>query len=141
MNSTLSISDVSVPRWRQHVMRAVFLLNFIGLAPDNLSSVLFPTEMLDPMVGVAVGFWAAFSLLCLLGVRFPLKFTPLLLIQLLYKSAWLLGTYLPAYRLGEVDENLQSFFWSMAPGVAIDILIIPWRYVYREYLQNIFHFK
>ena len=75
------------PKWRQHVMRVLYLLNLISLGPDNWSAIIFPNELTEPMTGVAISFYAALSLLCVFGIRFPLKFTPLLLIQLLYKSA------------------------------------------------------
>jgi hypothetical protein len=129
-------SEKMVPMWRQHLMRVLFFLNFISLGPDNWSATLFPTEQSDPMTGVAISFYAAFSLLCLLGIRFPLKFTPLLLMQLFYKAAWLLGTYLPAKNSGLLNDNLESWFWPMALGVIIIMLVIPWGYVYREYLRH-----
>lgn len=134
----INSTTYTVPLWRQHVLRASLFLSFIGLAMDNWSMVLFPDESLDPWTGVAISFYAAFSLLCLLGIRFPLKFLPLLLIQLIYKSAWLVSTYLPAYQANLVNENLSSWFWVMAPGIAIDLLVIPWKYVYLEYIKFLF---
>ncbi|MDW3191554.1 MAG: hypothetical protein R8G66_04295 [Cytophagales bacterium] len=138
MNTTLNHSTGQVPNWRQHLLRVVFVLNFIGLAFDNWSTVLYPGEQLDPWSGVAISFYAAFSLLCLLGIRFPLKFLPLLMIQLIYKSAWMVSTYLPAYQLNQMDESLSSWFWVMVPGIIIDLLVIPWGFVYREYLKYFF---
>lgn len=127
-----------VPTWRQHVLRLVYFLGFIGLAKDNWSTVLFPDDTLAPLTGVAISFYAAFSLLCLLGIRFPLKFLPLLLIQFLYKAAWLVSTYLPAYQANLVNDQLNSWFWVMAPGIMIDVLVIPWGFVYREYIKHLF---
>lgn len=138
MNTTLNHSNGPVPIWRQHLLRVVFVLNFLGLAFDNWSTVLYPGEQLDPWSGVAISFYAAFSLLCLLGIRYPLKFLPLLMIQLIYKSAWMVSTYLPAYQLNQVDENLSSWFWVMVPGIVINLLVIPWGFVYREYLKYFF---
>lgn len=131
----------NVPIWRQHIMRVLFLLNFVALAPDNWSMIILPGEQLDTMTGVAVSLYAALSLLCVFGIRFPLKFTPLLLIQLIYKSAWLVGMYLPARSSGVLNDDLDAWFWVMAPGIVIDILVIPWKYVYLEYLKNFFKFK
>ena len=138
MNQPNPTDKKPVPIWRQHVIRGAFLLAFVGLATDNWSTVLFPSEQLDPWTGVAVSFYAAYSLLCLLGIRFPLRFLPLLLIQLIYKSAWLYSTYLPAYRSGALDEGMESWFWVMAPGILIDLLVIPWRYVYQAYFKYLF---
>lgn len=117
-------------------MRSLFFLTFMSLAFDNWSSILFPQEKLDPLRGVGVSFYAALSLLCILGIRFPLKFTPLLLLQLIYKAAWLLGVYLPAKNSASIDESLESWFWPMAIGILIDILVIPWKYVYKDYFRN-----
>lgn len=137
MNTSLPRPDLNVRPWRKHVLRFAFLVAFIGLY-DNWMTVFSPGKFLDPWVGVAVSFYAAFSVLCLLGLRFPLKFLPLLLVQLIYKSAWIISTYLPAHLCGEVDENLQSWLWVMAPGIVIDLVVIPWQYVYRAYLKYLF---
>ncbi len=129
------------PIWRQHLMRVLFLLNIISLGPDNWSAILFPTEPIAALEGVAISFYAALSVCCILGVRFPLQFTPLLLLQLIYKSAWLVGVYLPATHISPMEEHLESWFWVMAPGVVIDLLVIPWPYAYREYLKYFFRLK
>lgn len=126
----------SVPKWRIYLMCGLFFLNFFGLAFDNWSAIFFPNEQQDTLSGVAISFWAAFSLLNLLGVRFPLKFVPILLLQLLYKSAWIIGTYLPAYTSNTLDDNLRSFLWVCVAGIVLNLFIIPWRYVYQEYIRG-----
>lgn len=127
--------------WRLHLMRGLFFLNFLSLAFDNWSEVLFPEGLNDTLTGVTISFWAAFSLLNLLGVRFPLKFIPILLLQLLYKSAWIVGTYLPARNEKSLTEDLNSFLWVCIAGVLLNLLIIPWRHVYTEYLRNFFSLR
>ncbi|WP_420583425.1 hypothetical protein [Reichenbachiella sp.] len=134
-------TNLTPPKWRQHIMRVLFLLILVGLGPDHWVAVFSPSQVPDPMSGVTISFYAAFAFLCLLGIRFPLKFIPLLLIQLVYKSAWVIGTYLPAKNAGLLDDNYESWFWSMAPGIVIDLLVIPWGYVYQEYLKDFFVWK
>jgi len=119
-------------------MRSLFFLNFISLSYDNWSTILFPEEQMDTLTGVTISFWAAFSVLNLFGIRFPLKFIPILLLQLLYKSAWIIGTYLPAKNSGQLDEDLISFFWICVAGIILNLLVLPWRFVYHEYLKNFF---
>lgn len=135
-NPDMSISQQYPPKWRLHLMRALFFLNFISLAFDNWSAVLFPAEQMDVLSGVAISFWAGFALLNLIGVRFPLKMLPILLLQLLYKSAWILGTYRPAHASGNIDEGIQEFFWICVAGITLNLLIIPSRYVYRAFIRN-----
>lgn len=131
----------SLPTWRLHAMRGLFFLNFISLAFDNWSAIFFPEEQMGVLSGVAISFWAGFSLLNLLGVRFPLKMLPILMLQLLYKSAWILGTYLPAKGKGTVDAGIQEFFWICVAGIVLNLVLIPWGYVYREFGKNLFRFS
>ena len=129
------------PFWRLHVMRGLFFLNFISLAFDNWTTIFFPKEHLEVLPGVAISFWAGFSLLNLLGVRFPLKMLPMLLLQLLYKSAWIIGVYVPARKAGILDGAGQEFVMVCIAGVVLNLLIIPWGYVYRELIGGFFKRK
>lgn len=141
MNPTQGIPDiVSLPRWRLYLMKALYLLTFIGLVFDNWSTILFPTEPMDTLSGVAISFWASYSLLMGLGLRYPLKMLPLIFLQLLYKSAWLIGTYFPAKSAGVLNEDLQSFFWVCVTAIILDLIVIPWLYVYQVYVKDFFKF-
>lgn len=125
-------------KWRLYAMRGLFFLNFISLAFDNWSTILFPEEQMGVLSGVAVSFWAGFSLLNLIGVRFPLKMLPILMLQLLYKSAWIIGVFWPAKSAGTVDAGIQEFFWICVAGIVLNLVIIPWGFLYKEYIKNFF---
>ncbi len=138
MENTIDASNstYTVPHLRLHIMRTLFGLNFIGLVYDNWSAIFFPDEIRNTLTGVTISFWAAFSLLNLFGVRYPLKFLPILLLQLLYKTAWIIGTYIPAKNANVLNESLNSFFSICLAGIFLNLLIIPWGYVYREYVKG-----
>lgn len=121
---------------RLYLMRGLYFLTFIGLVFDNWSTILSPTDQMDTLTGVAISFWASYSLLMGLGVRYPIKMLPLLFLQLLYKSAWIIGTYLPATKTGVVDEDLTSFFWICVTAIVLDLLVIPWKFVFRSYVSG-----
>ncbi len=128
-------------KWRLHLMRGLFFLNFISLAFDNWAQVFFPDDLMDTLSGVAISFWAGFSLLNLVGIRFPLKMLPVLLLQLLYKSAWIISTYLPAKHAGALDIWLKEFYWVCVAGIVLNLLIIPWDYVYKTFVKGFFKIK
>ncbi len=121
---------------RLYLMRGLYFLTFIGLVFDNWSTILFPTDQMDTLTGVAISFWASYSLLMGMGVRYPIKMLPLLFLQLLYKSAWIIGTYLPATRTGALNEDLTSFFWICVVAIVLDLLVIPWKFVFRNYVSG-----
>ena len=135
------IKAQELPKWRLYIMRALYLLTFLGLAYDNWSTIFYPGEQLDALSGVAISFWAAYSLLMVIGVRYPIKMLPLLLLQLLYKSAWLIGTYLPAKSSGLLTDDIELFAGIFIKAIILDFIVIPWPYVYKNYIKNFFRFK
>src|SRR5271165_3169952 len=88
-------NDVST--FRLYLMRFLYLLNFVLLGLDVWPAIINHVGAWDPVRGVAFSFWAALSALSALGLRYPLKMLPLLLLQLLYKSVWLTAVALPLW--------------------------------------------
>ncbi len=88
--------------FRLYLMRFAYLGNFVLLGLNVWPVIINHKGAWDPMHGVAFSFWAALSALAGLGVRYPLKMLPLLLLQLLYKSIWLIAVYLM------VDSSLSA---------------------------------
>ncbi|TQV70665.1 hypothetical protein FKG94_20245 [Exilibacterium tricleocarpae] len=125
-----------VGRVRLYGMRIVFLLTFIGLAPSAWQEIIIPTETWEPFYGVAVSFWAALSLLALVGFLYPLKMLPLLLLQLLYKLVWLLGVGLPLWQQGLLEGAAKDLAFANGLGVVLDALVIPWLYVAKKYIYK-----
>lgn len=131
-------STRELPAWRLHLMRGLYLLTFVGLVFDSWSVIFYPEQPLDTLSGVAYSFWASYALLMGVGVRFPVKMIPLLFLQLIYKSAWIIGTFIPAKSAGLLNENLESFFWICVAAILLDLIVIPWSYVYSTYVKGFF---
>lgn len=122
--------DVSI--FRLYLMRLAYLLNFVGLGLQVWPAIINHQGTWDPFRGVAFSFWAALSLLCGLGIRYPLKMLPMLLIQLVYKSIWLIAVYLPLRSAGQSTELTKA----MVMGAVIDLVVIPWPYVFANYVKK-----
>src|ERR1035437_5969151 len=76
--------------FRLYLMRLLYLLNFVMLGLSVWPEIINHSGAWDPVKGVAFSFWAALSALSVLGLRYPLKMVPLLLLQMLYKSIWVI---------------------------------------------------
>jgi hypothetical protein len=122
--------DVST--FRLYLLRALYLLNFVGLGLQVWPAIINHQGPWDPFRGVAFSFWAALSLLCGLGIRYPLKMLPLLLIQLVYKSIWLIAVYLPLRSAGISTELTKA----MVMGLVGDLIVIPWLYVFANFVMK-----
>ncbi|MGH8620915.1 MAG: hypothetical protein ACRET3_02160 [Burkholderiales bacterium] len=114
----------------------MYLLNFVWLGLSVWPAVIHPAKPFTPLDGVAVSFWAALSTLCGLGLRYPLKMLPLLLLQLLYKSVWLLAVALPLWSAGPLDALATDLTKTFVAGVIADLLVIPWAYVLAHYVKT-----
>jgi hypothetical protein len=117
---------------RLYVMRFVYLLNFVLLGLDVWPALFRHPGAWDPVKGVAFSFWAALSLLSGLGLRYPLKMVPLLLLQLLYKTLWLVAVALPMWSAVRSIDLTRA----MVIGVVVDLLGIPWSYVLATYVKE-----
>ncbi|MBN1572371.1 MAG: hypothetical protein JW984_04150 [Deltaproteobacteria bacterium] len=101
-------------------------------APELMKSLFkFPPQ--DPVVfGIVGSVYVAFGVLSILGLRSPLKFTPILLLQLCYKSIWMICVILPLLFAGKVEMYavmLTVFFITYIIG---DLIAIPFTYVFKK---------
>lgn len=95
------------------------------LAPNLLPS-LFGMPDQDPFIfGVAGSVWLAFGILSVLGLQSPVRFLPVLLMQLVYKAIWLAGVVLPLLFRGDFPFYGVLFSLVMASYVALDLVAIP----------------
>jgi hypothetical protein len=122
---------------RLYLMRAIYLLIFLGVGSMALPSLTSPDAPLKPLEGVAFGFWGALALLAAVGVRYPLQMVPVLLMQLVYKSLWLLAVALPLWSADiPFDPEMARFARAMVIGVVFDLIVIPWSYVFANYVRR-----
>lgn len=117
---------------RLYVMRFVYLLNFLLLGLDVWPELVRHQGAWDPLKGVAFSFWAALSGLSVLGLRYPLKMLPLLLLQLFYKVVWLVAVALPMWSALRSADLTHA----MVIGVVVDLIGIPWSYVLANYVKQ-----
>jgi hypothetical protein len=106
----------------------------IGLAeivvPDRVQS-MFGMPAQDAVVfGLGASVFLALGLIALLGIRAPLKYCPVLLVELAYKVIWLCGVVVPLALRGRFPG------WSTVQVVVFmtfvvgDLVAIPFRYVF-----------
>jgi hypothetical protein len=82
----------------------------IIVIPDVMRAIFgWPNSDHIIAFGVTGSVYLSFALLSILGLRSPLKFTPLLLLQLTYKVVWLIGVILPILFAGKFPTYALLF--------------------------------
>ncbi len=120
--------------FRLYVLRAMYLFIVLGLGVFLWPAIFDPAQHWHVVDGQATCMLAAFSILCLIGIRFPLLVLPVLLWEALWKTLWLAIVPLPQWVAGRLDEALKPSVFACSM-VLLVYLAIPWGYVFRQYVQ------
>lgn len=124
-----------VSLFRLYSLRAVYLIIALGLALAVWPSIIQHTEPWGLAQGVVKCMLAAFSLMCVIGIRYPLQMLPVLFWELGWKTIWALVVFLPAWRSGTLDDAIIGTAFECAVVIIIP-LAMPWRYVFAHYIKK-----
>lgn len=120
---------------RLYLLRAVYLIIAAGLGLVVWPGIVHHDRPWELMQGVVNCMLAAFSLLCAVGVRYPLQMLPVLLWELVWKALWLGIVALPAWRAGQMDQPMMENAAACLLVVMIPIAM-PWGYFVEHYLRR-----
>jgi hypothetical protein len=126
------MNDVSLIRL--YVLRGMYLFIVVGLGVYLWPDLLTAGKRWELMEGEASCMLAAFSLVCLLGIRYPLQMLPVLLWEVAWKTLWLILVPLPQWMAGHVDESLGPTIFAVSL-VGLVYIAVPWRYVFARYVR------
>ena len=132
-------AEVGAPKVHPNRLRFMYVYTILTggilgfallVAPITMLPTLgMPTE--EPfLAGIVYSVWLAEGILSAFGLRSPVKFAPVLLLQLTYKLIWLLAIIIPHL----VTEQLPTF--SITTSVLYitfiigDTIVIPWRHIF-----------
>lgn len=119
---------------RMYLLRGMYFLIAFGLGSSVIPQIVTTSgNPVDPHT-VINSILIGFSIMALLGIRYPLKMLPILLLELLWKSIWLMVFALPMYLNYELDQYAREVVFACGVGVVLTPLVIPWRYVINHYI-------
>jgi len=118
-------------------MRFVYLANIIVAGWIGISSILFPSYAaktifssaytVTPVIQLTGALWFAIAILSVFGLFYPIQFSSVLLLQLIYKSCWLLFVCLPAIQNNKPYPGGMAVFFII--WVLILPFVIPWKHL------------
>jgi len=130
--------DINVRRgW----LKGMYIFTIIHAGGSGLGIILIPSTVRsifgwpsqDPIVlGICGSVWVAFGILSLLGLRSPLKYSPVLLLQLSYKAVWFIGVLIPVLIAGKFQVYMIAYVVFFAVYIMGDLIAIPFSYVFAK---------
>lgn len=95
------------------------------LVASDVTQWVFGIDCPRILSGLIGSVFLAFALVSVLGLRNPARFAPVLLMQLLYKSAWLCFVVLPLLVAGRITVAMIPLIAVFLMSVIGDLIAIP----------------
>ena len=120
---------------RLNILRAMYAFIAIGLGITIWPEILFANRTNADVYTVVYALLGALGLLCLLGLRYPLKMLPLLIFELLWKLIWTIAFALRMALDTGLDAYAAETLFACAMGLVLVPLALPWRYTANTYFS------
>jgi hypothetical protein len=118
-----------------YLLRVLYFLMFVGVGLQTWSTIINHQGPWDHTKAVAFCVWAAYPTLSIFGLLRPLRWLPIVIFMIFYKTLWVVVVAYPLWRAGALagspaEEMAHIFVW--APVI---ILVVPWIYVFKNYVM------
>lgn len=129
-NSRRAAIELSLPRL--YLMRSAYAFMGLGLVAVKWPLFIAPPASWPLAQSVVDSLLAAMGLLALVGLRYPVRMLPVLLLESLWKLLWLGVVALPAARSGDMSAAMSEVV-VVCSLVVVILVAIPWRFVWTQY--------
>ena len=114
----------------------IVVAGFLGVGiivmPETIKTK-FPWPVEEPTAfGIVGSVYVAFGLLSILGLRSPLKFVPILLMQLCYKLVWFIGVLVPLLVTAHFPSYAIPMVIIFATFIIGDLIAIPFSDIFAK---------
>ena len=120
-------------------LKFMYIYTIVGAGASGLGVLLAPKAACaalgwprqDPVVlGIVGSVYVAFAVVSAFALRSPLKFSPVLVVQLAYKTIWLVGVVLPLLATGRLPAHAILLLAVYLTYIVGGLIAIPFGYVF-----------
>ena len=128
--------DVRV-RWGW--LKFMYIYTLVGAGGFGITLIVVPDTVLTAfgwpdqdvvVLGVMASVYTGFGITSILGLRSPLKFSPVLLLQLAYKLIWMVFVAAPLAVYGQLAAHGLVLVAIFASYIIGDLIAIPFGYLF-----------
>lgn len=119
-----------------YLLRLFYLLMAFFVATDAWTGIITHEGSWDRFRAMSVCVWAAYATLAVFGLFHPLKWLPIMIFMVFYKSLWLLVVAYPLWRANALagspaEEMTKSFL-----AVPLAMAAVPWKYAFETFVYK-----
>lgn len=120
-------------------LKGMYIYTILGAGLSGLGMILMPKTYISSMnlpiqepinFGILGSVYLAFGLISILGLRSPLKFVPVLLVEITYKTIWFMGVILPLILKGQFPQYALINTIIFATFIIGNAIAIPFKYLF-----------
>jgi hypothetical protein len=125
------------PNWLRFMFAVnIFVVGGLALAiliggQPALTYFGFPTEELI-FAGYVPSVMLAYAIMGIIGLRYPVKFAPVLLMQATGKIVWFLAIIIPQLATGSLPAFAVMLSATFIPLIIGDLIAVPWKYLFAK---------
>jgi len=128
------VQATELPLYRLYLLRVAYLIIGVLQGMQTWRAILFHAHPFEFWHGVGDSLLGALTLLCLLGVRYPVRMLPLMIFEVTWKLIWVLAIALPLWLTHRVDADTADNLLAIGLGVVVVPLFLPWGYIWKNYV-------
>ena len=126
-------------------LKGMYVYTIVGAGGFGLAMLFIPQTVKtifrwpvqEPIAfGVIGSIYMAFGLLSILGLRSPIKFVPILLLSLCYKSIWFIAIIIPLIIVGQLPDYALLFVIIHATYIVGNLIAIPFPHIFARQTEQ-----
>lgn len=126
---------------RMNWLKGMYIYSIVLSGGFGLGMIVIPGMMkstfnwpvAEPVIfGIVGSVYLTFGILSIFGLRSPLKFVPVLLTELFYKSIWFIGVMLPLLITGQFPVYALPIVIIFATFIIGNIIAIPFSLFFKK---------
>ena len=116
-------------------MRLIYILMATFLAMDVWTHIITYDQRWDPSDAMNWSVWATFTLFAFIGIFHTVKMIPIMLLEIVYKTIWLILVALPLFLDGNLSDDTTDGMIYPFLFVILPLIFVPWGYVVKKYIK------
>jgi hypothetical protein len=133
LNAIPRTTATEVSLFRLYTLRVAYFVMAAGLGVYYWPAVVHHTNEFAATEGIQFALLAGLGATAALGLRYPVQMVPLLLFEMTWKAIYLVAFALPLWSAHQINAAVAEDIRAVLM-VVIFIPLIPWRYVFAQYL-------
>ncbi|MDQ3799271.1 MAG: hypothetical protein M3384_07470 [Acidobacteriota bacterium] len=119
-----------------YLLRLLYFLMAFFVATESWKTIItHEGAWNDHVRAVATCVWAAYPTLAVLGLIHPLRWLPIMIFMIFYKTLWLIVVAYPLWRAGTLADSPAAEMAGVFLMVLLPIIAVPWKYVFQNYVM------